>query len=98
MGEIIVHNGFSPNGDGVNDVFMIQGLSTIPNNRLCVFNRWGNQVFQQDAYGFNESGQFDENTLWRGTWVEEILPDGTYFYLLEDGNGNRYSGYVQIHR
>ena len=98
LGEIIVHNGFSPNGDGVNDVFMIQGLSTIPNNRLCVFNRWGNQVFQQDAYGFNESGQFDENTLWRGTWVEEILPDGTYFYLLEDGNGNRYSGYVQIHR
>ncbi len=96
--ELVIHNGFSPNNDGINDVFMIQGLRNIPNNRLCVFNRWGNQVYQRDAYGFNGSGQYDESTLWGGTWTEEVLPDGTYFYLLDDGNGEMYSGYIQIHR
>ncbi len=96
--ELIIHNGFSPNNDGVNDVFMIQGLRNIPNNTLCVFNRWGNQVYRKDAYGYNENGQYDENTLWDGSWTGQVLPDGTYFYLLEDGNGNRHSGYIQIHR
>ncbi len=96
--ELVIHNGFSPNNDGVNDVFMIQGLRNIPNNSLCVFNRWGNQVYRKDAYGYNESGQYDEGTLWDGSWTGQVLPDGTYFYLLDDGNGNKYSGYVQIHR
>jgi len=87
--DIIIFNGFSPNGDGVNDFFTIQGIEAFPNNQLLIFNRWGNEVFKMNGY---------LNT-WDGNWNrKKMLPDGTYFYVLDDGEGNRYSGYIQIHR
>ena len=87
--ELIIFNGFSPNGDGVNDYFTIQGIEAFPNNRLLIFNRWGNEVYNVEGY-LND---------WDGTWNNrKLLPDGTYFYVLEDGEGRRYSGYIQIHR
>ncbi|MEM8906367.1 MAG: gliding motility-associated C-terminal domain-containing protein [Bacteroidota bacterium] len=85
---IVVYTGFSPNGDDVNDTFKIQGIENFPNNRLLIFNRWGNEVYNKEGY-LND---------WDGTWQGKLLPDGTYFYVLEDGEGNAYSGYVQIHR
>ena len=87
--ELIVYNGFSPNNDGINDFFTIEGIEAFPNNRLLVFNRWGNEVYNMQGY-LND---------WDGTWNNnKLLPDGTYFYVLEDGEGKRYSGYIQIHR
>ena len=86
--ELTIFSGFSPNGDGVNEVFTILGIEAFPNNRVCVFNRWGNQVFQQDGY---------RNT-WTGDFNGKLLPDGTYFYVVDDGEGKKYSGYVQIQR
>ena len=86
--ELKFYTGFSPNGDGVNDVFLIEGLSLYPNNVLCCYNRWGNQVFRMEGY---------DNT-WDGTWDNLNLPDGTYFYVFTDGEGNTKSGYVQIQR
>ena len=83
-----IYNGFSPNGDGVNDVFFIQGVEAYPNNVLCIFNRWGNQVFRQEGY---------QNT-WSGDWETNRVPSGTYFYVFDNGEGETYSGYVQIHR
>ena len=83
-----VYTGFSPNGDGVNDVFYIEGLEAYPNAQLTVFNRWGNQVYRSDSY----------KNDWTGLWEGKLLPDGTYFYVLDDGEGNLLSGYVQIHR
>ncbi|MCR9290331.1 MAG: gliding motility-associated C-terminal domain-containing protein [Bacteroidetes bacterium] len=87
-GKLIFYNGFSPNGDGVNDVFKIEGIGQFPNNKLCVYNRWGNKVYCVDDY------QND----WGGTWNTNDLPDGTYFYVFETGEGDRYTGYVQINR
>ena len=86
--ELQVYTGFSPNGDGVNDVFYIEGLEAYPNAQLTVFNRWGNQVYRSDSY----------KNDWTGLWEGKLLPDGTYFYVLDDGEGNLLSGYVQIHR
>ena len=83
-----IYNGFSPNGDGLNDVFFIQGVEAYPNNVLCIFNRWGNQVFRQEGY---------LNT-WSGDWETDVVPSGTYFYVFDTGEGDIYSGYVQIHR
>ena len=88
-GEVIIYSGFSPNGDGFNDYFVIDGVTLVPENKLSVYNRWGNRVFIQKGY---------KNT-WNG--IDETgaeLPDGTYFYLFDDGNGNTYSGYIQINR
>ena len=83
-----IYNGFSPNGDGLNDVFFIRGVEAFPDNVLCIFNRWGNQVFRQEGY---------QNT-WSGEWETSIVPSGTYFYVFDNGEGETYSGYVQIHR
>ncbi|MEM9822867.1 MAG: gliding motility-associated C-terminal domain-containing protein, partial [Bacteroidota bacterium] len=88
--ELTIFSGFSPNGDGVNDFFQIRGIERFPNNSVLVFNRWGNEVFRSRGYT-NDQG-------WDGRWEGKDLPDGTYFYVIEDGEGNQYSGYVQIHR
>ncbi len=86
--SLTIYSGFSPNGDGVNDTFTILGLSNFPDNELMVFNRWGNRVFEATNYQNN----------WDGKWEGKDLPDGTYFYVLDLGTGEKLSGYVQIHR
>jgi gliding motility-associated-like protein len=40
----------SPNGDGKNDTWVIANLETYPNNKVKIFNRWGNEVFVADPY------------------------------------------------
>lgn len=85
---LIIYNGFTPNGDEKNDVFTITGIQNYPKNKLSIYNRWGNRVYQKDNY---------QNT-WDGTWEDKLLPDGTYFYILDDGKGKTYSGYLVIYR
>ena len=80
------YNGFSPNGDGVNDFFKVKGIAQYPNNKISIFNRWGTEVFSQRGY----------KNAWDGTWNNTKLPDGTYFYVLQDGEGKKYTGYIQI--
>ena len=86
--EVVIFNGFSPNGDGRNDVFVIQGLERYPQHYLRVFNRWGSTVFAGGDY------QSD----WDGTLGGKDLPDGSYFYLLDTGEGEIVSGYVELRR
>ncbi len=86
--DLIFFNAISPNGDGINDAFKIDGIEKYPNNKLSIFNRWGNEVYSKTGYQ-NE---------WKAEWSGKILPDGTYFYILEDGEGQKYSGYLQIQR
>lgn len=86
--ELIIYTGFSPNGDGINDTFTIDGIEAFPNNKLSVWNRWGNLIYKVDGY----------KNQWGGTWQSSDLPDGTYFYILDDGVDVTYKGYVQIQR
>ena len=85
-----VWKAISPNGDGKNDVLLVEGLQNYPNHTVCVFNRWGNQVLNQKNY------QND----WQGTWNGTNVPDGTYYYFVRnDDNGEMLlTGYVQILR
>jgi gliding motility-associated-like protein len=84
---LVVYNGFSPNGDGVNDYFKIDGIGAYPNHKIMVFNRWGNKVFETQNYRNN----------WDGHWKDKRLPFGTYFYMIDLGDGSRWlSGYLQI--
>ena len=87
-GEFRVFNAFSPNGDGSNDSFKINGLENFPNHELFVYNRWGTQVYTAKNY-MND---------WEGKWEGNDLPDGTYFYVINDGAGTVHSGYVYMHR
>ncbi|MFK8101085.1 MAG: gliding motility-associated C-terminal domain-containing protein, partial [Saprospiraceae bacterium] len=72
-----VPTGFTPNGDGQNDVFIIPELELnpdqYPNNKLSIFNRWGDLIYEASPYnndwdGKNKSGR--------------DLPHGTYYYIL----------------
>jgi gliding motility-associated-like protein len=88
--DVYVFNGFSPNGDGINDVLIIEGLAMYPNNRLQIFNRWGNRVFDSVSPYKNN---------WDGRWHNgQLVPDGTYFYLLKLNGDETRSGYIQIQR
>jgi|GEM_PF-2771206 len=81
---------FTPNGDGYNDDFEIEGLKSYPNNTLEVFNRWGNQVFFAQGY-LTQVGAWDGNGL----------GEGTYYYILKveiGGVQKKYSGYIVIIR
>ncbi len=80
--------GFSPNGDGVNDKFMIEGLEQFENNSLSIYDRRGITMFETTDYKNN----------WVGKWRGNDLPDGTYFYVLRYEGGKIMSGYVQIMR
>jgi gliding motility-associated-like protein len=86
--KIKVFNGFSPNNDGVNDFFVIEGAENFAKNTLTIYNRWGSSVL--DTKGYKND--------WGGNWDGKALPDGTYFYIFNDGEGNQISGYVQIQR
>ena len=86
--QIKVFTALSPNNDGVNDYFMIEGAETFLKNTLTIYNRWGNQILDAKSY----------KNDWGGTWNGQIVPDGTYFYIFNDGEGKTVSGYIQIQR
>ena len=77
---IIPINAITPNGDGANDDLEFTGLEAFPDNKLTVFNRWGNVIFEKLRYQ-QDAQRFD------GTRGGDILPADTYYYILEfEGN------------
>ncbi|NND95399.1 MAG: tandem-95 repeat protein, partial [Flavobacteriales bacterium] len=93
--DLVIPTGFSPNGDGVNEIWEMQGLQAYPNNQLLIFNRWGNKVFEAAPYlnDWRGDNQF-------GISIGDKLPDGTYYYILElnDEDGQIMKGWVYIKR
>ena len=81
--EITVAAGFSPNGDNVNETLHIENIDSYPQNKLIIFNRWGNVVYEKNAYSSNSewNGNADED----GAMGSTMVPEGTYFYVLETG-------------
>ena len=92
--RIKVPQGISPNGDGVNDYLKIEGIEEFPNNRLEIFNRWGNKVFEAQYYQNNWDGK-----NYFGLSLGNELPVGTYFYVLDLGDGSSIiKGYIYLVR
>ncbi|GAL83909.1 hypothetical protein Phep_2593 [Sporocytophaga myxococcoides] len=102
LGEFLkmkIYTSFSPNGDGINDTWFIDGIEAFPDNKVSIFNRWGNLVYEASGYDNNIK-------VWKGTantgmliGNDNALPDGTYFYNLDWGKGKKPStGYVVIKR
>ncbi|TVZ59042.1 gliding motility-associated-like protein [Flavobacteriaceae bacterium MAR_2010_105] len=82
---LTVYNEFSPNGDGVNDTFIIDCIENYPNNKLEVYNRWGNQVFKQIRYNNSWKGTSNGRATISGS---NKLPVGTYYYIIDLGDGS----------
>ncbi|MEQ9443268.1 MAG: choice-of-anchor D domain-containing protein [Cyclobacteriaceae bacterium] len=95
-GGIITYDAFSPDGDGVNDQWEVDNIANYVNNRVVIFNRWGNIVWQASNYDNKEvSWQGDSNA---GVTMGNELPDGTYFYIIEGEALHKEQGYVVISR
>ena len=91
-GKIIVPNVFTPNVDGLEDTWKIQGLENYPEERTVrVFDIWGVLVFSSVGY----------KQPWNGTYNGRDLPVATYYYVVDPNDGgitSRLSGYVAIVR
>ncbi|MBK7666110.1 MAG: gliding motility-associated C-terminal domain-containing protein [Sphingobacteriaceae bacterium] len=76
--KFLVPEVFTPNGDGVNDFFVIKGIQKTENT-LTIYNRWGNKVYKMDNYDNTWGGMPNVS----GTLGNQKLPQGTYYYILE---------------
>lgn len=97
--EFEIFTAVSPNGDGVNDYFVIRGIEQYNDVSVSIFNRWGNKVYEMDNERYSNVMNGNGKNPWDGTWDGKDLPDGTYFYFidLKDGTGVK-TGYVQLRR
>jgi gliding motility-associated-like protein len=76
--NFFVPNSFSPNGDGVNDYFIVNGvgLNVIPS--ITIYNRWGQMVFQKSNFAPNSASQ-----AWDGTFNGKPAPADVYVYTIQ---------------
>jgi gliding motility-associated-like protein len=85
--KILVPNAFSPNGDGINDTWIITNLSTFPGATVDVYNRYGQLVFHSE----------NNNKTWDGTLNGKPLPMATYYYVIDlKDNEKKIAGSVTI--
>jgi gliding motility-associated-like protein len=86
VNDLVIPNGFSPNGDGMNDYFEIPGLTRYKDVKIEVFNRWGNLVYHSEDYRNNWAGD---------NLGGEMLTDDTYYYVLVIAK-KEYKGFVVL--
>jgi gliding motility-associated-like protein len=88
-------NAFSPDGDGVNDTWILPLPAQFLNNvRVVIFNRWGDEVAVIEEYN-------NMDNVWDGTYSVsgEQVTSGTFFYIVESTNyDKKYSGWIQVVR
>lgn len=83
--ELFIPNVFTPNGDGVNDRFVIQAMEAFNTVSLTIYNRWGNNIYYNPVYD--------------NSWDGSGLNSGTYYYVIEAKEGNNssiYKGWVLL--
>ncbi len=73
--DIIFPNGISPNGDGANDEWIIDGIEFFPDCVVEIYNRWGELLFRSVGY--------PPNGRWKGLYKGKELPVGTYYYIID---------------
>ncbi len=77
--KILVPNAFSPNGDGINDTWVITNLFVYPGVTVDVYNRYGQLVFHSE----------NNNKTWDGTYNGKLLPMATYYYIIDPKNNEK---------
>ncbi|MFN3952379.1 MAG: choice-of-anchor L domain-containing protein [Thermaurantimonas sp.] len=95
--EITIPNIFTPNGDGVNDFFIVLKLNTHPSAQIRIFNRWGDIVFESSNY--QNCDDANPGACWNGRRnnTGDPVADGVYYYDLVVGQ-ERYNGSITIMR
>ncbi|HPE21939.1 MAG TPA: gliding motility-associated C-terminal domain-containing protein [Bacteroidales bacterium] len=89
VSDIVVPSLITPDMNGLNDYFILEGIDALGTVELTIFDRRGALVYENDAY----------DNLWHGTnYNGEPIPDDTYFYIIRAENGLSLSGYIYVRR
>jgi gliding motility-associated-like protein len=85
--KLVCNNIVSPNGDGKNDTWIIQNISSYPNNKVMIFDRTGRMIYEKENY----------DNQWNGTINSRSLHEGTYYYVfIVDGGKKIFKGYIEL--
>jgi len=88
--RLTIYNVITPNDDGDNDYWIIDGIERFPDNSVSIFNRWGDKIYDYDHYD-------NETVVWKGTDRQgRLVPDGTYYYILTIKDGGNWNGWVFV--
>jgi gliding motility-associated-like protein len=88
LDALLIPNAFTPNGDGDDDTWQIDRIGNFNDNKVIVFNRWGNKIF--------ETNHYQRGNEWDGTIKGSPAPLGTYYYVITLGNGKSYTGPLTV--
>jgi gliding motility-associated-like protein len=90
---VVIYNVITPNGDGYNDKWIIDGIEEYPDNEVMIFNRWNDEVARYNNYN-------NTTRVWSGENQKnnKILPSATYYYVVKLRSENKiFTGWVIIH-
>jgi gliding motility-associated-like protein len=93
--DLLIPDVLTPNNDGYNDTWRIQGIQAFEKIEIYIFNRWGDEVFTYTGSGFD---YHDPAKQWDGTYKGKLLPFGTYVYVLILENDTSYKGTISLIR
>jgi gliding motility-associated-like protein len=80
--DLVFYNVVTPNGDNLNDQFIIKNVELYPGNSLAIFNRWGKEIYQTSSY--------------RNTFDASTASAGVYYYLLKLPDGRSFKGWFDV--
>ena len=91
--KLVFYSGITPNGDNKNDVWWIDNIESFPENKVRIFNRWGNLVWSGDNYD-------NSTVVWEGeNNLGAEMGDATYFYVVKiEGIDETFTGWVELTR
>lgn len=93
VSNVYIPNAFSPNGDGKNDEFNIEGYNLVDDGyELSIYNRWGELIFRSES----------RTEGWKGLYNNQIVPQGNYVYKVRVkdvlGKNQEYTGSIAVVR
>jgi len=102
--DLFIPNAFSPNDDNVHDYFQIYCIDHFPNARMYIFDQLGNKLYEQKNYGNLEVWGTPERAWWDGRTTNKAasttnggkVAPGTYYYVLQLGNGDIKKSFVFV--
>jgi gliding motility-associated-like protein len=86
--KVVASNLLSPNNDGKNDTWIVKNIEKYPGNSVTVYDATSGVVFSKKNY----------TNDWAGTYRGGVLAEGTYYYLVDLGNGNTVKGFITVLR
>lgn len=88
--QITIFHGFTPNNDGINEMWVIEDIEKYTNNEVTIYNRWGYEIFRTKHYD-------NKNNAWPTKDEAIKLASSTYFYIIDLGDGSApRKGWVEL--